>query len=77
MDPEVKRSLRGAGRISAVGIEMGLCVGIGVFAGHVVDGYWGTAPWGVVFGSILGLAAAGSSLYKTYKWAKKLGNTKE
>lgn len=46
---------------SAVGIEMGIAVGIGVFIGYAID-IWAfkgrTSPWFIMFFLAMGIAAA-------------------
>ena len=57
---------------SAVGIEMGAAVGIGVFAGIYLDRYFGTEPWLLLLLTFCGIAAAFRNLYIMYKKAKDL-----
>lgn len=77
MEKEIKDSLRTAGKFSALGIQMGLCVGIGVYLGWVVDGNFDTEPWGITTGAFLGIAAAATSLYRVYLTLKKLGDEED
>jgi ATP synthase protein I len=61
--------LRTAGRVGAVGLEMGLAVAIGYFVGAWLDGRFGTTPVLGLVGLLLGVAAAGKALWST---ARKL-----
>lgn len=45
-------------RYSGLGLEMGVAVGIGVFAGWWIDERAGSSPWGLLGGVLLGFAAA-------------------
>ena len=44
-------------KYSAIGIEFAVAAIVGVVGGSYVDSYFGTSPWGVFIGSILGLAS--------------------
>jgi F0F1-type ATP synthase assembly protein I len=48
--------------LSAVGIEMGAAIGIGVGLGYYLDGRLGTGHWLLLFFGVSGLAAAGRAL---------------
>lgn len=57
---------------SGLGLEMGLSVMIGVLFGHyILDGKLGIEPFGIIFGIIIGLGAAGMSVYKAVLRFKK------
>jgi F0F1-type ATP synthase assembly protein I len=58
LGPEGARMWRLAGTYSALGLEMALAVGIGAVAGHYLDEYMQWAPYGVLFGFMVGLGAA-------------------
>jgi ATP synthase protein I len=49
-------------RYSALGLEMGLSVAIGLAIGYYLDRYFQTKPWLTVIFLILGVAAAFRSL---------------
>ena len=51
-------------RYTAVGIELGLSVLVGLFAGKFLDDYFGTAPWLLLTGLIFGCIAGFRSLYR-------------
>ena len=67
LGPEAKEQWSVAGRVGSIGIELGLSVALGYFAGKWLDGILGTAPWLSFVGLALGLAAGGRSLYKLVK----------
>ncbi|NIR29393.1 MAG: AtpZ/AtpI family protein [Gammaproteobacteria bacterium] len=56
--------LKIAGRVGAIGIELGLGLCLGYFGGRWLDGQLGTAPWLTWVGVALGLAAGAKSLYQ-------------
>ncbi|CAN5494711.1 hypothetical protein BH10PLA1_BH10PLA1_20110 [soil metagenome] len=47
----------GWGQFAGIGLQMGIGVALGVFIGNWLDAKYGWAPWGVVVGSMLGLAS--------------------
>jgi F0F1-type ATP synthase assembly protein I len=60
-----------AGRYSALGIEIGVAVAMGAWGGSWLEQRYGFAPWGVVFGLIIGIGAAISSAYRAVKQARR------
>lgn len=44
-------------KYSAIGIEFAVAAIVGVVGGSYFDSYFGTGPWGVFIGSILGFAS--------------------
>lgn len=44
-------------KYSAIGIEFAVAAIVGIVGGSYVDSYFGTNPWGVFLGSLLGLAS--------------------
>lgn len=57
--------------LSAVGIEMGAAVGIGIGLGYYLDRKLGTAPWLLLLLSVCGLAAASRALLRLIRRLKK------
>ena len=57
-----------AGRYSALGLEMGLCIVLGFYGGGWLDGKFGT-KWISYAGLGFGIAAAFLALYRTGKRA--------
>jgi hypothetical protein len=70
-DPESKQEWKKAGRLSAVGLEMGFAMAIGVVGGGYLDDRLGTAPVLFWIGFALGLGAAGKALYDGVRMASK------
>ena len=60
-----------AGRFASVGIEMGLCVAIGVLAGIYADSKFNTEPLFFWIGVGLGLGAAVKAVVDVVRLAKK------
>ena len=54
-------------RISTVGLEMALSMAIAVVAGLMLDRFLGTTPWFILVFFLLGVAAAGWSLFRVVK----------
>jgi F0F1-type ATP synthase assembly protein I len=50
--------------MSAIGIDVAVVLGIGVFLGHLVDTRLGSGPWGLLVGSVLGLVGGGFSAFR-------------
>jgi F0F1-type ATP synthase assembly protein I len=67
LGPEAKEQMTVAGRVGSIGIELGLSIALGFFAGRWLDGVLGTTPWLALVGLGLGLAAGGRSLYRLVK----------
>jgi F0F1-type ATP synthase assembly protein I len=44
-------------KYSAIGIEFAVAAIVGIVGGSYIDSYFGTGPWGVFIGAILGLAS--------------------
>lgn len=74
LNPDNRQYLRKALDFSAIGLEMGISVAIGVYLGHLADTKFGIEPWGVLCGIFIGLGAAGMALYKAYLRLKKMEN---
>jgi ATP synthase protein I len=56
---------------SALGLEMGFSVVIGLAAGFYADKYLGTYPYLTLVFMIFGMAAAFKAVYRAYKRLKK------
>ncbi|MGB5813165.1 MAG: AtpZ/AtpI family protein [Polyangiales bacterium] len=63
LDPEQRKQLLAAGRVSTVGLELALSMALGVLGGRWLDGKLGTGPWLQWIGFAFGLAAGAMSLY--------------
>ena len=56
---------------SSLGIEMGLCVVIGLAIGHYLDKYFTTDPYCTFIFMIFGIVAAFRAVYSAYKRLKR------
>jgi len=56
---------------ASVGLEMGIAVAIGVGLGHLADNHFGTNPWLMLVGLLLGTAAGFKGLFDAAKKAKR------
>ena len=54
-------------RYSAVGLELGFSVAIGVLAGYYLDSWLGTSPWLTIFLLLCGVAAGFKRIYIALK----------
>ncbi len=70
MNPVNRKYFAAVRNFSAVGLEMGVSVLIGVGIGYWVDSKWNTKPYGQICGIIFGLGAAALSVYKAFKLVK-------
>jgi ATP synthase protein I len=59
---------------SSLGIEMGLCVAIGIGMGYYLDKYFETSPYLTIIFMIFGIIAAMKTIYQLMK---KLENENE
>ena len=66
-----------AGKFTALGLEMGLSVLLGLLGGRWLDERFGTKPWLSITGVLLGIAAAFFALFKISKSLLKAGQTKD
>lgn len=53
-----------AARASAIGLQFGISIAIGAFGGNWLDKKFGTEPWLLLLGVVLGAAAAFRDLIK-------------
>ncbi|ATY86247.1 hypothetical protein CVV65_16010 [Kyrpidia spormannii] len=54
---EERRSWRAFALVSGIGVELAAAVLAGVYLGRWLDRLWGTSPWMLLVGVLLGLAA--------------------
>jgi F0F1-type ATP synthase assembly protein I len=54
-------------RASVIGLEVGLSLITGIVGGFFFDRHFKSDPWGIIVGAILGVGAAGKSLYRFSK----------
>lgn len=71
IDPAARTGKRAYNALSAssVGLELGLCVGLGLLAGFYLDKYLGTTPWMLLLWMVLGLAAGFRGVFRAIKRA--------
>ena len=55
----------------SLGLEMGLCVAIGLGMGYYLDRYFNTAPVLTLVFLVFGLVAGMKALYRTWKKAER------
>jgi ATP synthase protein I len=56
---------------SSLGIEMGLCVVIGLGIGYYLDKYFTTSPYFTLIFMVFGIVAAFRAVYSAYKRLKR------
>jgi ATP synthase protein I len=56
---------------SSLGIEMGLCVAIGIGMGYYLDRYFKTSPYLTIIFMIFGIIAAMKTIYQLMKKLEK------
>jgi len=56
---------------SSLGLEMGLCVAIGIAIGYFLDRYFMTSPYLTIIFMIFGVIAAMKTIYKLMKKLEK------
>ena len=76
MKEDKRKFYKQLGRVSAIGLEMGLCVAIGLAIGYFLDRYFQTKPWFMIIFLILGIVAAFRSLLSLAKEIDKAGGKK-
>lgn len=67
MDKDQKRMWQLVGRYGAVGLEMGIAVAVGMYAGKYLDGKLHTYPWLTIFLGVAGVGAAIKAVYDAVK----------
>jgi ATP synthase protein I len=71
IDPQKRRSMRAAGRLSAVGWELAISVIACFLAGIWADGKLGTEPWLAIVGLVIGMGAGFWILFKAVRAANE------
>jgi ATP synthase protein I len=54
-------------KTSAVGLEFGLAIVVGMLIGYFIDRYFSTSPYGLIIGLIIGSVAAAKRLWTFVK----------
>lgn len=70
LGPEGRQGLKQVASVGTLGLEMGLSVLVGYFAGRWLDGFFETTPYLTYFGLFAGLAAGFKALYRVAKLAR-------
>jgi ATP synthase protein I len=60
-----------ASRYSAVGIEMAVAITVPMLVGVWADKRWGTAPWLLLAGLVIGFGAAAQAVWRVVKLARR------
>lgn len=75
LGPGGSKALKEASKVAALGIEMGLAVVIGLFAGRWLDTQLGTAPLLLFLGLAFGLATGFRRLYTVARQYQRTAKT--
>ena len=67
----VQNHWKGVGNYASVGLELVLCVLVGLFGGSWLDGKLGTNPWLTAAGVGFGMAAGFRALWRALKQANR------
>jgi ATP synthase protein I len=70
-NPSKSRAFFSAAQFASLGLEMGLCIAIGVGIGYFLDSRFGTRPWLLLFFLLCGIAAAGKAVYDAARRAQR------
>lgn len=49
---------------TAIGVDLACVLLVCVLLGHYIDGRWGTSPWGLLVGILVGLVGGAASAYR-------------
>lgn len=59
-----RRGLRQVGILSGVGLTLVVSTVLGLWGGHLLDGWLGTSPWLTLVGLLFGIAAGFVNLFR-------------
>ena len=59
-----RRGIRQLGTLSGVGLTLVISTVLGLWGGHVLDRWLGTAPWFMLVGLLLGIASGFVNLFR-------------
>lgn len=68
----MKDEYKAVGSWGTLGLEIVLCIMLGLFGGRWLDGKFGTDPWLSVLGFFFGLGAAGKAVMRTMAEMKEV-----
>jgi ATP synthase protein I len=66
-DPDSPSPFFKMARFASVGLEMGIAVAIGTGVGYLGDNHFGTKPWLLLVGLLIGTAAGFKGMYDAAK----------
>lgn len=70
-DRDTREELKRLGPVLTIGLEIPLLIALGFLGGSWLDSKFDTDPWWMWIGAAVGLAAAGRSLYRVARWARR------
>jgi len=65
--PEPFEGIRTAGMLAMIPLLLIIAPLLGAYIGRWLDGRFGTTPWLLIVGLVLGFAAAGREIYSIYQ----------
>lgn len=68
---DARKNLKETTAVSALGIEMGLAIVVGYFAGRWLDGRFDTGPYLSYLGFAFGIGAAAKAIIRTVRQYQK------
>jgi len=77
MEEKDRKLFRTLGALSTVGITLVVSTVIGYYAGHYLDGRFGTTPWLTLTCLLFGIAAGFKNLYDQTRKLMDLDETKK
>lgn len=69
---DTPKLIKQVGLLTSIPMVLLVGPGLGYYAGSALDGRWGSAPWGMVAGIILGLAASARLVVQIIRQAYQL-----
>lgn len=63
-DDDRRQLWNAVGMVSSLGLHMVASIAVGLFLGRFADDRLGTAPWGAIWGIVLGMLAGVWTVYK-------------
>ncbi len=76
MEDDKRKFYKQFAKISAIGLEMGLSVAVGLAIGYLLDRYFGTKPWLTIIFLLLGIVAGFRSLFSLAREIGRSGRKK-
>lgn len=67
----VQQNWKALGKYGTVGLDLGLSIVVGLLGGQWLDGRFGTAPWLMIAGFLLGATAGFRMLWRTLEKANR------